>query len=102
MITYIKAPEGTASTTIQCSDIVRLEARVLEFFNQKVFNLYIFLRKGEDEHFHMLSYPDRESTQTAYRQLSASISGPIGPEHVIKLDAALPGVAEPTEAPPQT
>lgn len=95
MITYIKAPAGTASTTIQCSDIVRLETRVLEFFNQKAFNLYVFLRKGEGEHFYMLSYPDRESTQTAYKQFSASISGPIGPEHVIKLDAALPGVPNP-------
>jgi hypothetical protein len=100
VITYIKAPAGTASITIQCCDIVRLETHVLGFFDQKLFNLYVFLKKDDSEHFYMLTYPNEESSQQAYDQLSASISEPIDLDHIIQLDDALPNYDAATRVAP--
>lgn len=74
MILTLQGPEESLSTTISVSDIVRVEERVLKFFDKKIFNFYIIVKSGKDESFYLFSYTKHQDFMLAHTSLSKALS----------------------------
>ncbi|ARS36378.1 hypothetical protein [Pontibacter actiniarum] len=83
MITHIQGPEGSSNTQIQVKDILYLKTHQLSFFDTEVFNLYVFVKKGDSEHFYLFIYKELLPMQLAFEQLTAAMETPLSGTHTI-------------------
>lgn len=86
MILNIKGPADSISTTIPVRGIVRLETCTLEFFGKKLYNLYIIVKGGEDENFHLFSYVSHSDFQAAYSSIANLLRKVPGNDSLIKVE----------------
>lgn len=70
MILNIQGPKDSISTTIQANEILRLETCVLEFFDKKLFNLYIIVKAESDENFHLFPYSKLDEFKLAHSSIT--------------------------------
>jgi hypothetical protein len=71
MIIKIKEPNGSVSSTIPLCDIDHVEAHTLSFFDEKVYSLYLVLKRDDQTYFHLFSYKCLENMLQAEKQLTA-------------------------------
>ncbi|WP_439880241.1 hypothetical protein ACSX1A_13880 [Pontibacter sp. MBLB2868] len=74
MTIQIQAPEGTFDTKILLKDILYLETRKLSFFGKNKYNLYVYVKKGETELYHLFVYDQLLHMQAAHTQLQTSMA----------------------------
>ncbi|MCC9166006.1 hypothetical protein [Pontibacter harenae] len=82
----IEVPCECLGTAFQVSEILRVERRALSFFDNKVFNLYIIVKRDAEELFHLFSFQDYGKMETAYQQLSAILKAELAGENTILLN----------------
>lgn len=61
----------------------------VKFFDSKVHNLYVFVRKGEEERFHLFVYKEPMELRAAYELLLAAIEANLSDDHVIHISPEL-------------
>jgi len=70
MVITITGPTGSSTTSFLLGEIVRIEAHILTFFEEKVYNFYVFVEKAAQEYFYMFSYKRQEDLEQAHQQLA--------------------------------
>lgn len=86
MILNINGPADSISTAIPVNDIVRLKTCALGFFGKKLYNLYIIVKAGEDENFHLFSYASKSDFQTAYSSIANILDDVSENDNTIKIE----------------
>jgi hypothetical protein len=70
MIIKIKEPNGSVSSTIPLSDIDHVETHTLSFFDEKVYSLYLVLKREGQSYFHLFSYKCPANMLKAEKQIT--------------------------------
>ncbi|MBF9252037.1 hypothetical protein I2I11_01895 [Pontibacter sp. 172403-2] len=95
MITIIQGPIGSSTTSILLCEITRIEAHTLTFFEEKVYNFYVFVEKAAQEYFYMFSYKQLQDFEQAHKQLTSLLKDPQAQDHTIQIVPSLMPAAEP-------
>lgn len=75
MIIKIREPNGSVSSTIPLSDIDHVETHTLSFFDEKVYSLYLVLKREGQSYFHLFSYKCPDNMLQAEKQITTLLKG---------------------------